>query len=448
MAVNVEAGGNPWQSLRQVRLASRNRGAVDVEVRDGLDRLVLVAERRALGQALEEVGVNLERGKWGEAAAKGEESLQKLNNRPREELPRETPEFQARRGEVSEALREAVGLARKVDALARLETGLKALQGNKPGQAVAELRKLDAVNLPAKLRASAEALRGLAELRSLAGGRWKAAPDVAAIKQSLARFERGLARLPGADRTLTAKVQQDLAVKALLEGHPGEYKSLMPADGPAEHAASLLRDLKALALGEGKVETWPAKSALPAEPGKGPASLRGPPEGLKPLLPEGEALGWRPPVAESAAADLPPLEKAAEVGARLKGKVEAEASSERTNLNASAEAARRKLDAVHARVVLPEQKERRQFAEVEAALDRRLKPAERVAIRELVALKKTPQEIVAAFQNQKDADDDEEFVADVVKRLGRGLRPDERAQALRLRKEGRRAAEVADILRP
>jgi hypothetical protein len=447
IAVKVERGGDAWSNLRQVRQARRNAHGAEPEVRLSLEKLSLVAERSVLHEAIEEVRVNLERGKWGEAASKGESSLTNLRDPPAFERPQESAEFQARRSEVREALANAVVLARKLSALDNLRVSLKALEANKLSEAVAGLKKVDSANLPASLRAPADSLRGLAELRSLAAGRWTKAPDVTAIKQSLRRFERGLARLSGVDKHLASKLQQDLAVKALLEGHPAEYKKLMPADGPSEHAAQLLRDLKAMALGGGKVETWPAKSSLPAEPGKGPASPRGPPPGLKPLLPEGEALGWRPPVAESARAGLPPLERAVEAGTLLKGKIEAEAAPERTKLNTSAEAARRRLDTAHARVVLPERKERRHFAEVEAALDRRLRPAERVTIRDLVAQKKTPNEIVKALQSQTAADDDEEFLADVRKRLGRLLNAFESQQALRLRREGRRAAEVADILR-
>jgi hypothetical protein len=220
----------------------------------------------------------------------------------------------------------------------------------------------------------------------------------------------------------------------------------MPEDGPAEHAANLLRDLKALALGQGKVETGPVGAAVSAGAGKGPGSPRAPP-GLEPLLPEGARESWRPPVVESAKADLPPLEKAAELGKALREKSEARSKPERAALEKQAGASRRKLSSVHGRVIAPEQAERRQFADFESVLDRRLKPAERVHVRGLLLEKKTNQQIIATLQNQPDGDDDSDFLKDLARRLMRALSPAEKEQALRLRRQGRTAAEVADILR-
>jgi hypothetical protein len=186
---------------------------------------------------------------------------------------------------------------------------------------------------------------------------------------------------------------------------------------------------------------------VPAGAGKaGTEGPRGPPPGLKPLLPESAQQGWRPPVRESAKADLPPLEKAAEAAQALAGKVEAGAKVERASLVGLAATTQKKLGVVYARVVQPEQKERRQFAEVEAALDRRLRPAERVQIRALVAQNRDLAQIVAQFQKQADAEE-EDFLRDLQQRLRRPLTPAERVRALRLHQEGRRAAEVADIFR-
>src|SRR5262249_38953420 len=150
-------------------------------------------------------------------------------------------------------------------------------------------------------------------------------------------------------------------------------------DGPAEHASNLLRDLKAMALGEGgTVSTASAvERAAPTEPGKGTETPRGPPPGLKPLVPEGERLGWRAPVVERAGADLPPLEKAAELGLALKGKVEAELKPEQANLEKDAKTVQQRLTVAYERVQAPELKERKHFAELEGILDRRLRPAEK-----------------------------------------------------------------------
>jgi hypothetical protein len=449
LALSVEAGGKAWESLAEVRTARRNANEVEPAVKKDLDALHQRAERQALIEVVADVQARAERGQWGEAALKAREVLPRLQEPVNPEVrAQETADFQARRLEVRKALNDLVTVGQRLEALDQLQAGVKALEGNRSGEAARALTGLNVDLLPAKAQAPARALRGLAEVRALAEKRWGKAPDVAALKEGLARFRDGLAGVPGADPMLVKKIAQDLAVKALLEGHPAEYRSLMPADGPPEHAANLLRDITALALGEGKVTTWPAESVLATpEPGAGPASPRGPPPGLKPLIPEGPSRSWRPPVREAASAGLPPLEKAVEAAAPLRASAEAESRGERTNLNATARTAQASLGAVQQRILLPEKAERQAFAEVEAALDRRLAAAERVTVREMVAQNKAAKEIVAVFQAQPAPNDDEELFKELKALLGGELTEAQRAQALRLRKAGRKVAEIADVMR-
>jgi hypothetical protein len=442
LRINVE-GGNAWHHLAEIRTAQANAGHLEAGLRRDLEVLQQTAERRVLIEFVAAVHAPAKRSDWSDAAAKARQAAPRLQEMARYE---QGPELAARRTELSEALTEIMTLGRQVEALDRLQTGIKGYDVNRPVEAARSLREVSLDVLPAKVEAPTRALRSLAELRESSRGRWEKAPDVTALKENVAHLERGLSELPGADAKLGKRLLQDLAVRAFLEGHPAEYKALMPADGPPEHAANLLRDLKALALGDGKITTWPAERVLPAtEPGKGPASPRGPPPGLKPLIPEGPASGWRPPVRESARADLPPIEKAIEAAGALKARVETEAKTERASVETKAQAARTRLDGVQQRVLLPELPERQRLAEIEAALSRRLSAEERVRAAELAEQKKTTKQIVAVFQAPPDKED-EAFLRELEKLLSRMLAPAEREEALRMKKEGRKPAEVAMIL--
>ena len=110
---------------------------------------------------------------------------------------------------------------------------------------------------------------------------------------------------------------------------------------------------------------------------------------------------------------------------------------------------RARLGQVYQRVVAPEKEERRRFAEVEAELDRRLRAEERVRVRAWLDERRPAARIVADLKGQPGPDDDEaDFLKAVEKRMSRALAAGEKAQAKRLRRQGRTAAEVADIFRP
>jgi hypothetical protein len=443
ISLSVEEAKNPAASLAEVLAARKSAAGLPKEVQTGLQRLSAQAERTLLAEGITAVAGPARRGDWGEATARARDWLGRLSSSSLPEPGLQSAEFRARLTELRDSLKGIVEVGKHLAALDRLEGALAAKQ---PAETVRHLHGMDAGSLGPKLKQQAEGLRGLAELQVQAAGRWTRPPAVADIKRSVARLQSALRDVAGTDPALGRKLLQDLAVKAFLEGHAAEYRELMPADGPSRHAANLLRDLKALALGEGTVSTFPASSAVPVEPGKGAGAPRAPP-GLEPLLPEGSRESWRPPVKESALSDLPPLEKAAELAQAVKAQAEASVKPQRKALQAQAEAARQTLNGVHGRVRAPDQVERRQFANLEATLDRRLLPRERVQVRSLLEQKRTPPQIVAVLKSQPGADDEEaEFLLDVTKRRGKPLTTEEKAQALRLRRDGRTAAEVADIL--
>jgi hypothetical protein len=435
LAVKVETG-DALTSLREVRAARQGIEGLDPSVGRSLDALARVAERRVLDEGVCQVQELARGGRWVEAGGRAGEANRNLN-----EVGPGSPENKAARAAVQDALARTaeVGQHRaSLDGLAKwLEAGLP---GTDPARQGVQLR-----DLPEPLRVSVEGMRAAADLRETAAGRWVQPPDAARLRASVASLERALAQTPEADATLGKRVLQDLAVKALLEGHSAEFSKLWPADGPADHAADLLRDMKALTLGEGKVETWPAGRALAADPVAGGDGNRGPPPALKPLVPEAARAGWRPPVREPARSDLPPVEKAAALIRPLRERAVTEAKANREQLEPALRETGERVATARQLLLQLEAADRKRLAEVEAVLDRPLEPAERARALPLLAQNQPPAAVAAGLQNQ--ADDDEVFLQDVARRLGRPLTDAEREQARRLRSDGRKAAEVAAVLR-
>jgi hypothetical protein len=426
LAVQVEAAKDPRQALAQVRTAGQNAGNLDAAVRRDLQTLARVAEQRVLTQATGEVRLTLERGQWPEAARLGESRLRQV----RELGP------EAARHEAVGTLAEVVRVGRAQEALGRLQEGLR----------TGALDKVPAEQLPGRLRDGVEGLRGLEAVREIAARRVLTVGDAAALRRNLALFEKAARALPDADLTLGGRILQDLAMRQFLEGRTAEYRALMPADGPPDHAAQLLRDMKALALGQGEVATWPAKRALPAEPGKGGDAPRGPPPGLKPLLPEGPRDGWRPVVRESARAEMPPLEKAAQTGKALRAKVETDLKAEQTALDTQTKQAREHLQTVNQRLEERAKVDAQRMSEVETVLARKLEPAERVQVWQLLAQNQTSQQIATAVKSKADRDE-EQYIREVIALLGRALTPDEFAQVRQWRRQGKTPADAVALLR-
>jgi hypothetical protein len=438
LAIKLETGGQAAKTLREVRSAQQVSSSLPHQLGTPLKRLSQLAERRALVEMVQDVRLHLEQGNLAEASQKASVHVRELNEMPAGHRAFESPEFRANRIELTKALEQVRDIAQKLRTIESLRTTLEELQVHKADAVAGKLRAIEPAHLPRSVQVHADALRGLAELQQISGQKWTRAPDTVAIRQAVTRIERGLAQVPGTSPQLGKQIQQELAVRAFVEGHPQSYFQLMPKGGPKPHAAQMLRDLKALALGEGTVGTAVGKSALPAEPGAGPASPRAPP-GLEPLVPEGARSSWRPPIRESASADLPALEKAAESGASLRKQAQAKLEPEHTSLGGKVGEARIHFEGLQQRLLAPEQQERQRFTEIERQLARRLQAEDRVRIRAWFDENRPVPQIVTAL---KDELAEAAFLAEVERELERKLTATERALAIKLRKQGRTVPEV------
>jgi hypothetical protein len=406
LAVEVETPGNVLKSLQQVRNAAGVAKGIDPVMGERLESIEFVARTRVVSESVREVRGLVESGKWSEAGDRAGECLGHLDypepggasKTPSATARAEIPEAQEGR----EALKEVAQVGKQTRALDNLGEALKRDDGLQPAEMSAALQKVNGENLPRNLRDLAEGMQGLGQLRAEAVASGERPPDVTAVQKNVANFERGIATLPEAkaDPTLAKRVQQDLAVKAFLDGHSSEARELLPRDGPPGHAADLLRDMKAMMSGEGKVVTWPAEQALAPKPGEGGGSPRGPPPGVRPLIPEGAREGWRPPIRESARADLPPIEKAVGLGKELQSRAAAELKAERAALGERAQKSQQRLQGIDLHIRQNEAEENRRFTAMEGKLGRKLEPDERAHIRHLAAQNKTNDEIVANLRKQ------------------------------------------------
>jgi hypothetical protein len=263
LAARAQKTREPASLVAEVRQAREAAKPIDRDVYLNLRAIERHLERQAFLFNLKEICRLAEQGEWHQVS--------KLAQEPQ---PRQAQQTSA---DAAKVLDRVVQTSKQAEALGRLEALLK-----RPEQARLE-------GLPAELQLPARGLRSLAELRIAGASRWERPPEVARLKQTIEDL-----RLASGDPGLAGRVQLDLAGKAFLNGHPTEARALLPDSAPPEHAGNLLRDLKALLVGQGEVQTWPAQRALTAEPGAGGAGPRGPPPGLQPLIPEGKMEGWRP----------------------------------------------------------------------------------------------------------------------------------------------------------
>jgi hypothetical protein len=428
LAVQLEVANDAGAAFAQIQAARSARITSEPDVRRGLDVLAHLAEQRCLADGVREVHKLVAQGKRLDASKKADAWLGQLPA-----IGAEQADAGGLRSQVRETLKDLGRIWRMQAALDILGEAMRA-------QAL--LEHLDTVSLPEGLRAPTQGLQGLSVLGSeveRVGGL-----DAGRVRAAAVQFETALKSIPGADVSLAKQVLQDVAIRAFLEGRPEEYRSLWPANGPPQHAAELLRDLKALSLGSGQVNTWPAERVLTPEPGRGGDNPRGPPPGLRPLVPEGSREGWRPPVKERAGADLPPLEKAAEVGKVLQGQVETAARAEQAGVEAKWRGATQSLAGAAAIMRQQQEDQRKQLAAIEESLRRSLTAAERGRARYLAALNRPTTEIVRTLHKPADSSD-EEYLEQIEAILNRPLSPQERRLARALHKEGRSAAAIGTL---
>lgn len=162
--------------------------------------------------------------------------------------------------------------------------------------------------LPDGVRQAVQRVQATSRLQELARGELKQTWNVKEIQEALSTFARETSKTDVAGR-----LQQEVAVKAWMEGHFSEARQLLSRDGPPQQAAAMLRDMKALLLNEGRAEA--AADHQPGQAGDltGGKGTRDPPPGLGMLLPEAPAQGWRPTVQQRALEGLPSLAEVAPV---------------------------------------------------------------------------------------------------------------------------------------
>src|SRR5262249_47559875 len=151
----------------------------------------------------------------------------------------------------------------------------------------------------------------------------------------------------------------------------------LPADLPTEVAVGMLRDLKALATGQGEVSTTAGRAALPPGEPRLPA-------GLKPLLPEGSDKGWRPPVQGKASEGLPPLEEVTQQVGKLRDNLLVRLEKEREARVAHLQPHLTTLQEVGRQLGTQAEREQKVVEQLEQQLDRPLRALERLRVRNLL----------------------------------------------------------------
>jgi hypothetical protein len=319
----------------------------------------------------------------------------------------------------------------QVEGLGRLEAAVR-LEREPAARFLEAFNGVEKQALSPELRQVADGLRGLAELRTQTETPWKEPPNVAVLKRSVDAFERGLAGRtsePGSSN-LSGRLRQDLAMKAFFEGHVQAARELWPANGSPEHAANLLRDMKALVTGQGEVTTEAGRQGLPPASNQGGGKPPGPPPGLKFLLPEEPGDGWRPPVRGKATEGLPPLQEAARLAEPLQEAVAEQLPREREALAGHVQFHVQELHRVQLRMQQKDRDEKEKIELFEKALAVPLQPAERVWVGQQLREGK-PQEKVAEELKEKWNDEEIERALTVLKAyLAPKLTPESLAEFL------------------
>jgi hypothetical protein len=399
VAARAGATKQPLDMLPQVRQAAGDAATINPDLGKHLEAVRGRLEALALQDGLDGVSRLLEEKNWVQAAGRaGDPRLR--------ELVRALP----KPAEAEHAFQEVADFRGPLESVDRLEKTLATTAG-RPGEALSLWQGLPIETLPEKVREPARGLRALAELRALA-----AAPVAPGRDWPGARRAADVLAASSGDPALGRRVLQSFAAQEFLAGKTDEAQRLLPNDGPADNAAALLRDMKAILLGEGRVETWPATQALPPEAGGAGGGKRGPPPGLRLLMPEGSPEGWRPPQRESALDGLPPLGDAAPTEKALRDQAFAGVRGVREGTARHATEALHVIHLVRSQLHVP--------------------PAPK------------PPAANPAKPDDKGGPQDEEFVAAVERNLGHKLTPPERVTALRLKKDGLSPQAVASQLAP
>jgi hypothetical protein len=275
---------DPWQAFNELVAATGAKGVV--ECRPFTRELLAVAADACADRSLGEALQLAEGGNWVAAAAVARRAADSLDTH-----------FTGQNNRVATPTSQApvfVALGFPERATEQIPKVANALERAKSGDETA-LRQTDLSVLSPELARPIRSAITAEELRTtLAQDKLPSAKSLLSLLDTFAN----------PDQKLAARVRVETAGQLLLEGRPSEARQVLgTSKGPTDPAiaANLLRDLKAVALGEGAVTTDAAKRAITA-PGEGGSTPRGPPI-VRLLTPEGEREGYRPPVVEKATAD-------------------------------------------------------------------------------------------------------------------------------------------------
>jgi hypothetical protein len=449
LASQVERGIDPWGTLpgvRQVRQLQDHR--LNDEARARLTVLQAQLERQTLRQGVREVDALGPR-QWRDAAAQAADWLKRdaaVFQPEQAQAPKERVE--ARKGfqVVADLARDGAATKRN-EHLGHFEALLQASGRDRPAETLQAARRIALAELPDDLAKAARNFTALAEVQQALAEPWKAAPDVARLRTSVAELEPILSGADGDPKgeVLRQQLQQELALKAFLEGHVKEARALLPVGGSPEHAARLLRDMQALLEGKGEVTTEPARRVAPAPPGQGDGA-RAPPPGLKPLLPEGPADGWRPTVRERAAADLPPLEQAGRRAQSARKSVAERVEKEYEAVARQTAPAFLPLTQLRQKLDKEDEQEQKKLAELKRLLKEPPGEADLIEARHLLREGKESVEVVAALVEGKRRAREHERRSQWIKGyLDRELTQEEETQLYKLLQEDKDSAEVVAV---
>jgi hypothetical protein len=372
LAARVAAPADPLAAVAQIhQVTARSAGLGPPAIRL-LEALRAQVQHRAAVHTLRMVAALGNKSDWAQAATR---ALEQQRHFP---LP-----------DADTTLTEVTRLARQVEALNHLQAihdGQKILGGSK---LVGWGHVIDPNDVPGALYVLFLGVNGLEHLRAHSRERWTQPPNVAGIKALVASLKAAIG-----DQAVISAVQQDLAVKALLDGQAAAAVDLLPENGSPEHAAELLRDVKALVLGEGEIETGAVgRSLTPYDKGDAPA----PPPGVVPLLAEGAGNGGKLRVSAPASRGLTPLEEPARIEEPLRRRFQAGIRQERDHLEAAAQRLRDHLQVLVAKSQEQDQKEEAFLYNLESLLGQRLAPLERAVVGPLGQQGKKIEEVVRAL---------------------------------------------------
>jgi hypothetical protein len=328
----VDEVADPWQARRLVlemeerfqkfdqdiayRIQGYNRKAPEKFANGALSAALARANRRCLDERLPDVAALLLADDIQEARRLVEKVLSELTGAKGGAQKVDAAGF----GKGGVLADNVIRLNRELDALSLFDA---AFQG--AGQERrARLLRLNTSNAPESVARALTDLRELDALRMALAQPGKAPlPAVARIEAVLAAVDRA------ADGDAAAtRLRQDVSARLFLEGRAPEARKVLAGAAAGvesrDHAAALLRDMKAVVLGEGKVSTAAVADALPAVDPRGPAIVRD-------LAGGGKARDWKPPARESPLPDPGPVPEAERLASKLEDRLEAEVRGARKN---------------------------------------------------------------------------------------------------------------------